>query len=120
MPEPHISISELSKEFGITSRTLRHYEDYGLLHPERRSNQRLYSYGDRIRLRLILRGKRIGFSLSEIKEILDIYDLPQGEKKQASFLLEKIQHKKQSLVEQQQDISNMLDELDVIEKKLTN
>ena len=120
MPERHFKISELSEEFGITARTLRHYEDYGLLTPERKGNQRLYSYRDRVRLVLILRGKRIGFSLNEIKEILDLYELPEGEQIQTSFLLEKIQQRRDALIQQQSDIETMLKALHDIELKLTN
>jgi DNA-binding transcriptional MerR regulator len=120
MTERHYKISELSEEFGITARTLRHYEDYGLLTPSRKGNQRLYTYRDRVRLVLILRGKRIGFALSEIKEILDLYELPEGEQKQTSFLLEKIQQRRNALIQQKTDIDTMLHALQDIELKLTN
>ena len=120
MTERSFKISELSEEFGITARTLRHYEDYGLLYPERKGNQRLYNYRDRVRLVLILRGKRIGFSLNEIKEILDLYELPEGEQKQTSFLLDKIQQRRDALIQQQADIKTMLSALHEIELKLTN
>ena len=120
MNEKMISITALSKEFEITSRTLRHYEDCGLLSPQREGTQRLYSYRDKVRLTLILRGKRIGFSLGEIREILDLYDLPEGEQKQTSFLLEKITNRRNALLQQQEDIIGMLQELDDIETKLTN
>ena len=120
MNESVFSISDLSKCFGITARTLRHYEEFGLLTPERNGTQRLYTKRDQIRLVLILRGKRIGFSLNEIKEILDMYDLPEGEQKQASFLLAKIEQRREDLREQQQDINTMLDALRDIEIKLTS
>ena len=120
MTERSYKISELSEEFGITARTLRHYEEYGLLSPKRKGNQRLYNYGDRVRLVLILRGKRIGFALSEIKEILDLYELPEGEQKQTSFLLEKIQQRRDALIQQKTDIDTMLHALHDIELKLTN
>jgi len=119
MSKKTISITALSKEFEITSRTLRHYEDCGLLTPHRDGTQRLYDYRDKVRLKLILRGKRIGFSLGEIKEILDLYDLPEGEQKQASFLLDKISTRRNALLQQQEDIIGMLKELDDIETKLT-
>jgi DNA-binding transcriptional MerR regulator len=67
------SITDLAREFGVTSRTLRFYEDEGLLHPERRGSQRLYSRGDRARLSWILRGRSVGFSLADIRELLDMY-----------------------------------------------
>ena len=119
MPGKTLTISSLSKEFNITSRTLRHYEECGLLSPERQGTQRRYDYRDKVRLKLILRGKRIGFSLGEIKEIIDLYDLPEGEQKQTSFLLEKISLRRDALKQQQDDIVRMLAELDDIEKKLT-
>ena len=118
MTEKMLSITTLAKEFDITSRTLRHYEEFGLLSPSRDGTVRWYSYRDKVRLKLILRGKRIGFSLGEIKEILDIYDLPEGEQKQTSFLMEKITNRRNSLIEQQKDINGMLKELDDIEKKI--
>lgn len=68
------TIRELAREFGITSRTLRHYEDEGLISPERRGTQRIYSARDRARVTLILRGRRVGFTLAEIGEILDLYN----------------------------------------------
>ncbi|MBT8449185.1 MAG: MerR family DNA-binding transcriptional regulator [Gammaproteobacteria bacterium] len=118
MTDALITISDLSKSYDITARTLRHYEELGLLNPERNGTQRLYCKRDRTRLVLILRGKRIGFSLTEIKEILDMYDLPEGEQKQTSFLLNKIEQRRQALHEQQQDISSMLEALSNIEHKL--
>ena len=118
MTESQFTISDLSKSFGITARTLRHYEELGLLMPERNGTQRLYSKRDRTRLVLILRGKRIGFSLTEIKEILDMYELPEGEQKQTSFLLDKIHQRRTALHEQQHDINTMLDALTDIENKL--
>src|SRR5215470_14186477 len=72
------TITQLSREFDVTTRTIRFYEDEGLLAPERRGQARIYGPRDRVRLRLILRGKRLGFSLSEIKEILDLYDREPG------------------------------------------
>lgn len=120
MKEENISITELSREFEVTARTLRHYEDFGLLQPDRKGTQRLYNYRDKVRLVLILRGKRIGFSLHEIKEILDMYDLPEGEQKQASFLLEKISNRRDALINQREDINSMLNALDDIETKLSN
>ena len=76
------SIADLSAEFGITTRTLRHYEEQGLLNPARKGMARIFSGRDRVRLKLALRGKRLGFSLQEIKELFDLYDLAKDERKQ--------------------------------------
>lgn len=74
----HFSISDLSAEFGVTARALRFYEDEGLIAPERRGTSRIYSQRDRARLAWILRGKRVGFSLGEIREMIDLYDIGDG------------------------------------------
>lgn len=112
------TISELSKEFNITPRSIRHYEDERLISPQRNGSQRIYSKGDRVRLQLILRGKRIGFSLSEIREIINMYDSHAGEEKQTELLIMKIAERRDALYQQQQDIKTMLVELDQLEQKL--
>jgi len=112
------SIRELSELHQVTARTIRHYEEIGLLYPERKGSQRVFNAGDNVRLGLIIRGKRIGWSLNEIKEIINLYDLPEGEVKQTSFLLEKINERRSVLVSRQKDIKNMLKELETIEKRL--
>jgi len=112
------SITELSKEFDITPRSIRHYEQEELISPQRIGSQRIYTKGDRVRLQLILRGKRIGFSLAEIREIIQMYDSPSGEKKQTQLLLSKIEERRSALSQQQQDIKTMLVELDQLEKRL--
>jgi len=112
------SISDLSQEFGVTARTMRHYEEKGLLSPERRGQHRIYHGGDRVRLQLILRGKRIGFSLDEISEIIALYARPKGELMQRDFLLEKLSERKNQLLEQQICIQQMLGELNDIEHQL--
>jgi len=112
------SISELSKEFQITPRSIRHYEQEQLISPARNGSQRVYTRGDRIRLQLILRGKRIGFSLAEIREIIKMYDSPSGEKKQSDLLINKIKERRNALAQQQKDIVTMLSELDELEHKL--
>ncbi len=73
------TIGELSKQFDVTTRTIRFYEDEGLLAPRRSGQNRIYTVRDRVRLKLILRGKRLGFSIREIKDMVDMYDAPQGE-----------------------------------------
>lgn len=112
------SISELSKEFGITSRSIRHYEDENLITPERRGTHRIYSSRDRVRLQLILRGKRLGFSLAEIREIIDLYDVPEGKQKQTKLLLALIEERRAALLQQRKDINYMLKELEMLEAKL--
>jgi len=116
--EQNYSISELAKEFGITPRSIRHYEDENLISPQRNGSQRIYNKNQRVRLQLILRGKRIGFSLSEIREIMSLYDAPSGEKKQTLLLLEKIEQRRKNLNQQQHDIKTMLSELNQLEDKL--
>lgn len=120
MTEKLYSITDLAKAYEVTSRTIRHYEDKSLLCPMRRGTQRLYTRSDYVRLGLILRGKRIGFSLDEIKEILEMYDLPEGEQRQTDFLIGKINERRESLKAQQLDIEKMLSELNEIEQKLSS
>ncbi len=118
-PEKTYSISELAKEFGTTTRAIRHYEEYGLIQPQRQGTYRVYTHKNRTRLQLILRGKRIGFSLAEIKEIIDLYQFPHGEQKQTEFLLNKIQLRKRQLNQQLEDIRSMLEEIDDLENRIT-
>ncbi len=113
------SISDLSREFEITPRSIRHYEDKGLIKPARNGSQRIYSKGDRVRLQLILRGKRIGFSLAEIKEIMTLYDSATGEQKRTQWLLGKIKQRRDNLDQQQKDIKTMLVELQQLENRLS-
>jgi DNA-binding transcriptional MerR regulator len=115
--ETFIGITELTEEFGVTTRTLRFYEDRKLLSPFRRGRKRLYRPRDRIRLRLILRGKRLGLSLDEIAEIIDLYDETSGPQKQIDKLLERIEARRAALKRQRQDIDDALAELATVEKK---
>jgi DNA-binding transcriptional MerR regulator len=108
------SIGQLAEEFGITSRTLRLYEEEGLLDPLRDGTRRIYNERNRVRLRLILRGKRLGWSLSEIRELFDLYDSSLGEQAQLELMLEKLAHRREMLLEQKNDIDNALQELDRI------
>ncbi len=112
------TITDLAREFGITPRSIRHYEDESLLSPTRNGQQRVFTQRDRVRLQLIQRGKSVGFSLAEIKEILDLYDLPHGEALQAQVLKEKIADRRQQLKQQQKDLEHMFEELDVIENRI--
>ncbi|GAB2893706.1 MerR family DNA-binding transcriptional regulator [Microbulbifer echini] len=114
--EPHsYSISELAREFDITTRTIRFYEDKGLLKPERRGQTRVYSPEERVRLKLILRGKRLGFSLDESREIIDMYDPAHGNVEQLERLLERIAQKRAQLQQQLRDIESLMGELEEVE-----
>lgn len=108
------SIGELASEFEITSRALRLYEEEGLLAPLRDGTRRIYSESNRTRLRLILRGKRLGWSLSEIKELFDLYDSSHGEQAQLELMLEKLRQRRETLEAQRRDIDHALEELDRI------
>jgi len=107
------SISELAAEFDLTTRSIRFYEDHQLLTPSRRGQTRVYSRQDRVQLKLILRGKRLGFSLLEIKELFDLWDTTKGgSKKQLQLLLAKIDQRQIALKQQQHDINMLQLELD--------
>ncbi|MCG8695834.1 MAG: MerR family DNA-binding transcriptional regulator [Minwuiales bacterium] len=110
MPETY-SISDLAAEFGVTSRTLRFYEDKGLIQPLREGTSRIYRQRDRARLRLILRGKRLGFSLAEIKEVLDLYNVGDGQVTQMRTLLARSRERIEALKSQRQDIDDAIAEL---------
>ncbi len=105
------SISDLSKEFDVTTRTIRFYEDAGLLTPVRQGRNRLYTIRDRTRLKLILRGKRLGFSLNEIGEMFSLYDSEPGEAAQLNHILDKIAEKICLLERQLEDIESVMQEL---------
>ncbi len=104
-------ISELASEFDVTTRSIRFYEDMGLIHPKRQGKIRLYQRRDKIRLKLILRGKRLGLSLAEIGELLELYDTNQGEV-QLKKMLEVIDDKQVLLQQQLDDINAVMAELD--------
>jgi len=108
-------IAELAREFGVTTRTIRYYEDKGLLSPRRKGQRRVYAPRDRVRLRLIMRGKRLGFSLDEIRELIDLYDVDPTEATQLRHFLDKISERKAVLVRQQADITETLSEMRRIE-----
>jgi DNA-binding transcriptional MerR regulator len=105
------TISELAREFGVTTRTIRFYEDQGLLSPKREGTNRVFSSRDRVRLKLALRGKRLGFSLAGIRELFDLYDVSQGEKKQIEDFLVKLERRRALLEQQREDIEVMLNEI---------
>ncbi len=111
------TISQLAREHAVTLRTLRHYEDVGLLSPERRGTARLFHQRDRTRLRLILRGRRLGFTLGEIATIVDMYDEQPGEVGQLTYLLEQIAVRREELDQRRRDIEDTLAELAEVETR---
>ncbi|HIF75368.1 MAG TPA: MerR family DNA-binding transcriptional regulator [Porticoccaceae bacterium] len=110
------SISDLAAEFGITTRTLRFYEEKGLLAPKRIGNTRIFSSAQRVKLVLILRGKRLGFSLEESRDIIEMYDPLGKNKRQLQSLMEKIAEKRQIIEKQRAEINSMLEDLKAVEK----
>lgn len=104
-------IGDLANEFGVTLRALRFYEDKGLLDPLRQGATRIYSHRDRARLKLILMGKRIGFPLNDIREMLDLYEPATGNKAQVSVALKKGERQLKVLLRQKKTIEEAIDEL---------
>lgn len=105
------TISDLSAEFGVTARALRFYEDEGLIAPERRGTQRVYSHRDRARLAWILRGKRVGFSLTDIRELIDLYDVGDGRRTQRQRTIDRCRARIDTLNVQKHDIDAAIAEL---------
>jgi DNA-binding transcriptional MerR regulator len=114
---PTWSITELADEYDVTLRTIRFYEDRGLLTPERRGTARIYHARDKVRLGLVLRGKRLGFSLDEIATIVDMYDAEPGEEGQLTYLLEQIRLRRAELEQRRRDIEDTLVELAEVEAR---
>lgn len=112
----YYSITELTREFQLTTRTLRYYEDEGLLQPLRQGRTRLYSQADHNRLQRILLAKKLHFSLAEIAQMLKIYDSPPTESTSLQHMIEKIDKKRGILKRMRQDIDEMLHEMDRIEE----
>lgn len=112
-------ISELAKEFDITTRSIRFYEDLGLIAPKRKGNTRIYDGRDRIRLKLILRGKRLGFSLADIKELFELYDTDQSTS-QLRYMIQLIEDKKATLQQQSYDIKAVMMELNAAKSRCEN
>ncbi|MCB9407285.1 MerR family DNA-binding transcriptional regulator [Phycicoccus sp.] len=111
------TIAQVADEFGITHRTVRHYEDLGLISPERVGTKRLYSRRDRTRLNLILRGKRLGFPLDQIRMIIDLYDAPRGKRSQLQYVLAQIDDRRTDLEQRRRDLDDALTELDRFEDR---
>lgn len=112
------SISELAREFDVTTRSMRFYEDQGLLRPDRKGQTRIFSSKDRVRLKLILRGKRMGFSLAETKELFDLWDETlRGNERQLELMLETLSRKRDQLEQQKKDIAMAQMEMDVAEAR---
>jgi DNA-binding transcriptional MerR regulator len=111
------SIAEVAEEFGVTHRTVRHYEELGLITPERRGTTRVYHRRDRTRLALILRGKRLGFPLEEIRTIIDLYDAPRGRRSQLEYVLDQIDERRADLEQRRRDLEDALTELGEFERR---
>ncbi|MGH8765446.1 MAG: MerR family transcriptional regulator [Burkholderiales bacterium] len=112
------SIGELATEFEVTPRAIRFYEDHGLLSPKRAGQRRIYSPRDRARLRLTLRGKRLGLTLSEIRELIDMYEPGRDERPQLQRFLNVLEEHKAMLEQQRTDIEAQLSEILLFEKKI--
>ncbi len=117
---PTWSIRDLAAEFGLTPRALRFYEDRGLLSPQRRGTQRVFDSRDRVRVALIVRGRRLGFSLDEIATIIDMYDAEPGEVGQLRYLLQQIRARRAELEQRRRDIDATLADLDEVERRCRN
>ena len=111
------SISELAREFDVTTRSIRFYEDHGLLNPTRKGPHRICSRQDRVRLKLTLRGKRLGFSLAEIRQLFDLYDADKSSRSQLQTMLGLVADKRETLQQQLEDIQMVLLELEAAEQR---
>ncbi|MFT5635481.1 MAG: DNA-binding transcriptional MerR regulator [Cognaticolwellia sp.] len=114
------SIGELAREFDITTRSIRFYEDQGLILPTRKGQTRIYNQRDRVRLKLILRGKRLGFSLAETGRLFELYDADNSSATQLKTIMDLISNKKNDLNQQLEDIQAVLIELTGLEKNCQN
>jgi DNA-binding transcriptional MerR regulator len=109
------TISDLAKEFGVTTRTIRFYEEKGLISPLREGQKRLYSNADRVRIKLILRGKRIGMTLQECVDFIDMYDPEHNNTEQLHSLIDNVKSRRERLLQQKRDIDDMLAGLDEVQ-----
>ena len=111
------AIGQLARELGVTTRTIRFYEDEGLIAPARRGGQRVYGPRERTRLKLVLRGRRLGFPLSEIAEIINLYDAAPGESGQLETLIARIEERRAELLAKRRDIETSLADLKAVEAR---
>ncbi|GAB3113754.1 MerR family DNA-binding transcriptional regulator [Janibacter alkaliphilus] len=111
------SIAEVAEELGITHRTVRHYEQLGLVSPAREGTRRVYRRRDRTRLGLVVRGRRLGFPLEEIAKIIDLYDAPRGRTSQLEYVLSQIDERRADLEQRRRDVEAALTELDTFEQR---
>ena len=115
MPARTHTISELAREFGVTTRTIRFYEEKGLIAPLREGQKRLYSNADRVRIKLILRGKRIGMTLQECVDFIDMYDPAHNNTEQLHSLIDNVKQRREQLLQRKRDIEDMLAGLDEVQ-----
>lgn len=116
-----LSVTELADELGITPRAIRFYETKGLIKPQRAGTTRVYTHRDKARMQLILRGKRLGFTLADIKEYLDIYDIDPSQTQQIKLLLDKVERRIDELEQQREDLETTLTELEEMRQEcITN
>ena len=113
------TIRQIADEFDVTHRTVRHYEELGLISPERHGTTRIYHRRDKTRLGLILRGKRLGFPLEEIRTIIDLYDAPRGRRSQLEYVLSQIEARRADLEQRRRDLDAALAELTAFEQSCT-
>jgi DNA-binding transcriptional MerR regulator len=117
MADTTYTITELAREFGLTTRAIRFYEDHGLIAPTRAGRNRIYGNRDKVRLKLTLRGKRLGLSLSEIRELIDMYDAAKDERAQVERLQEVLRKRRSILEQQREDIEVVLGEIAAFEEQ---
>jgi DNA-binding transcriptional MerR regulator len=117
MADATYTITELAREFGLTTRAIRFYEDHGLIAPTRVGRNRVYGNRDKVRLKLTLRGKRLGLSLSEIRELIDMYDAAKDEHAQVERLQQVLRKRRSILEQQREDIEVVLGEIAAFEEQ---
>ena len=115
MPKATYTITQLAREFGLTTRAIRFYEDHGLIAPKRVGRNRVYGSRDKVRLKLTLRGKRLGLSLAEIRELIDLYDAAKDERAQVERLQQVLVKRRSILEQQREDIEVVLGEIAAFE-----
>ena len=116
--ESTYTISDLAHEFALTTRAIRFYEDEGLIAPTRQGRARVYGERERVRLKLVLRGKRLGLALAEIAELLDLYEIARNERAQLAKFLDLLAERRGRLLQQKEDIDAVLAEIDGVETRM--